>query len=354
MRYISPALLTNGNLSAPYDRKSIQRERKRLLADLQLSDGGGLVVNGEVLDQNDILGYFEQLEREEVVAYHTAIAQDPVLLGFLQDGTLGAGERFGENRLYAESGFTGWVSDYFFIAALAFAGQCLAKGNELGMYTLFQNRLLMTENDKERTFRHIAGTLARSIHVFNLYARAGAKGARLPVPWKDVLFYLGHTYIQVIRALPDAYFGQVKDQYAFAIMHPSIAFFNNRPSDRSIPIVWVEDALSLAPSEHVRHQIGLKLDELKRLEKKTGRKFYPIGIIVWLAIMIFQFVGSSSNDNSFTPPTEVNPTQVQVVNSLIKKIDSSKIRVVPRETKEDTLLYKPHQPREPTRVTPYP
>lgn len=84
MQYLSPVSLLGTDFQSPFDAKTIQRQRKKLLAELELTGGEVLELDGRRMTKNEIIDYFEDLAREDIAAYHLAINEDPILLKFLQ------------------------------------------------------------------------------------------------------------------------------------------------------------------------------------------------------------------------------------------------------------------------------
>lgn len=304
MRYIPPAQLFGDAFTPPFDKKAIQRERKKLLAELELSGKEGLELNGYRLSRNEIIDYFDELQLDVIGGYHAAIAEDETLLGFLRDGRLDEGTSFGDAAIYDDPGFLTWLSPYFYTAFTEMVTNCLGWMDEVTMKTLVGNRLLMTDEDRERAWLFIAGILNRNIALLDAYHGKGGQFTPLPMPFDRITDFVAHGYIRVIEQLPDSRFGQIKDAYAFSIQHPAIAAFNRNGTYRGASINWIEDAKYLAVSRDVKARIGEKLEELESLQKRT-KKGRPWGV-VWLIVIGIRLItmmmnSSSSSDKTFTP-----------------------------------------------------
>jgi hypothetical protein len=280
MQYLSPVTLIGPSFQPPFDAKMIQRERKKLLVDLELNGGEILEVNGRRFTKNEIIDYFEELQREDIAAYHQAISEDPVLLKFLQAGSAAEGSApsidedatFKDTPLYDDPGFIGWVSPYFHSAFTKFAAHCFNSPNAVAMWTLLRNKLLMTPDEKERSWQFIAGILEKNIALFDHYRNRGQKRSPKPMPITRVAPFLAYNYTQVIKQLPDSRFARLKDNYAHNMQHPAIAVFNREPRNRSLAVTWVENALDLSQSPPVIERIQEKLDELRKLQRRRRRR----------------------------------------------------------------------------------
>jgi hypothetical protein len=308
MRYLSPAFLFGASLQPPYDKKAVQRERKKLLADLELSGTEGLELNGRYLNKNEIIDYFEELQKETVSDYHAAIAEDPVLFTFLQDGKIYEWTWFKDAAIYNDPGFIGWLSPYFYTAFTDYVAACFENTDATAMNNLLRNQLLATEEDKERCWTSIANILNKNIALFDHYHGRGALHRPKPMRIDNLTAYLGHGYIEVIKQLPDNRFAQLKNNYAFSIQHPAISAFNRDGDMRAVTITWLKDAQDLAVSEEIQATIGAKLDELNQLLRRGGKRSTKPWNYVWIAFVLIRiitlFTGKSSGDND-------TPTNVQ-------------------------------------------
>src|SRR5580658_8316474 len=116
MRYISPVTLFGKAFQPPLDPKTIQRERKKWLAELELSPDGRLQLKHRRVDKNELLEYFETLENPTTVDYHEVVSKDDSLAEFLESQRLPAGARFASFREYDDPGFLQWISPYYYAA----------------------------------------------------------------------------------------------------------------------------------------------------------------------------------------------------------------------------------------------
>jgi len=297
MRYLSPTLFFGDGV--PFDRKDIQRERKKLLAELELNEGGRLELHGVSFTKNELINYFEDLLQEPVAAYHSAIGRDPVLLGFLQDDRIDEWAQFRKDPLYATPGFIGWISPYFYTAFTTFTSACFELTDAVSIGALLANRLLMTEEDLERGWQSITGILMRNIDLFDDYRGKSRKNSSGRMPSIEIITdYIGHGYIQVIRHLPNSRFAQIKDEYAFSMQHPAIAVFNRDVANRSLALTWVESAEELAVSEDIKASISKKLEELNGIENRRGKRIRSPWNFMWIIVVIVVRLAATSNNSS--------------------------------------------------------
>jgi hypothetical protein len=325
MHYLSPATLFGPTFRPPFDIKTIQRERKKLLAELELSGGEVLNHNGQQFTKNELLGYFEELEQENIAYYHSLVNEDAVLVQFLEKKSIVPGARFKEG--YNDPAFITWLSPYFYSAFTAFVAKCFDHPDAAAMRALLDNQLPITGRDKERAWLLIGNILEKNIALFDHYRGRGQKKSPKPMPIKRVLHFLGYAYVQVIKQLPDSQFSGHKDNYAHNMQHPAIATFNRDPHNRSIAVIWVETALDLASSPSVKKRIQEKLSELTRIQKKNRRRNYVLmfyGLVLVIGMIKALIDTEDHNPRSIlTPPVVLDTAAVApVVTPPARGVDS--------------------------------
>jgi hypothetical protein len=336
MRYLSPNLLFGETLRPPFDTKIIQRERKKLLAELELSGGDSLELNGQSFTKNEILGYFEELQREDIMTYHLVVSEDPVLLRFLSDGAIDERAYFKDADIYQDPGFINWLSPYFRSTFTKFVMDCFELTDATSMRALLDNKLLMTVQDKEQSWLSIAGVLEKNIALFDHYKDRCQRNSPKMMPIERVSAFLGHGYIEVIKQLPNNRFAHLKDAYAFSMQHPAIATFNRDKRNRHLSVVWVEDAWDLAVSADLKARISAKLNELNGILKKA-KKRAPWGVI-WGVVVLARVIGSLISSNSSEHLNSGSaPVFVTQPGELPLKLDSSTIKSF------DSLFKKAHK-----------
>lgn len=331
MHYLSPASFLGNNFQLPLDARALQRERKRLLADLELTGGDTLELQGRPFTKNELIGYFEELQQGNIATWHLTIAEDPVLLRFLQEAAIKAGAVFKEAAVYDDPAFIEWLSPYFRSAFTRLVTACFEQGDAASMRTILDNRPLLTAEHQEQVWLFIAAILEKNIALFDHYHGRGQKHSPPMMPITQISAYIGHGYLEVIRQLPDHRFTRLKDSYAFNMQHPAIAVFNRDLRNRPLTIIWLEGALSLAVSPNTKAKIKAKLDELIQLMRKRKRKQYFryawVGMIILGVISgFFQDSNSRSGEVFFTPITPNTP----VVHPINK--DSVKIPPFSRDS----------------------
>ncbi len=258
MQYLSPSSLSGEPIVTPLDKKAIQLERKKLFAELELSGETTIEMNGRSFTKNDIIQYYEDLLKEDGLMYHSVVAEDPVLLVFLETAHIGRKENFLRNPVYTDEQFINWISPYFCHAFITYMNACFLDPDEDGLTALLKNRLLMTPADTEKGWQAVIKIVMGSISTIGEYYNA--TGMLMLSKVKDLMEF---RYIRLIQLLPSDRFGPLKDKYALCILQASVYTFNKNRQTGNYVSTWLENAQLLAASEDVKAQIGKKREELE-------------------------------------------------------------------------------------------
>lgn len=298
MRYLSPTSLPDSPPIDPPDKKALLLQRRKLLAELELSADGILHLKDRPFSRNDILEYFETLQDDTILQYHAALSKDEILLSFLEEGILGEDAQFAEAAIYDDAGFIIWISPYFYTAFTAFVTECLQQTDEIGLRALLHNRLLLTAYDEEQAWFHIGQLLENNIAQLEHFHQQAEQDNTAP-PAGDIDPLAADDLIQLILLLPQHPFAGLRDRYAIALMQVAILTFNKNKEKRGTAQKWLENARLLAVSEELAAEISEKVQEVEKIRKKPDagivRAAVIMGIII-LKFVVFQSPHSSSYD----------------------------------------------------------
>lgn len=272
MQYLSPIVILGENFRSTLDPKLLQRERKRLLAELELEATGTLDLFGRSFTKDQLISFFDNLQQDNIPGYHLAIAEDPILLRFLHDAEIEPGATFNDAPIYADPSFLNWISPFFRTAFTTAAAGCIDRSDARAMHTILGNKLLMTDEEKDKAWLVVAGIFDRNIALFEHYKTRTQDYSPTMMPVAKIATFVTHAYIETIRQLPDSRFARLKDNYAFHIQYPAIAVFNRDRRNRPLAFVWMASALELAVSPHIKAGIRSKTEELELYRKKNRKK----------------------------------------------------------------------------------
>jgi len=313
MLYLSPSSLFGDVIPQPFDKKAIQLARKKLLAEIELSDGKDLRIRGRSFGKNDIINYFEDLLQDQVLEYHTVISHDKVLLAFLEEAAIQPGEHFTKNPLYTDASFIRWISASFTGSFRRLTLECFRSSDELTLATLFNNPYLMTLADLEQVWIDVAKLIRDNIALLNRYqSQSQQKGrhwivrnsVRHSIRISQISGLMDDRYLAMIRLLPESRFSELRNRYAFVMMQAAIFTFNTRIYKRNLAEKWIINAELLTVSPELKTQIADKLWEFKRIRKKSIP--VPVRIIIIAVVVgsnLFRMFNKEDSTHYQTVPT---------------------------------------------------
>jgi len=289
MRYLSPASLQTG----PLDTKALQLQRKKLLAELELNgDGSELRIKDRPFSKSEILEFFESLQDETTLRYHEAISKDPVLVDFLEIGTLPAEATFAPSDLYQQEGFRQWISHYFYTAFTDYVYRCFENTDEPALKTIMENPLLLTDYDREQAWVRVAQMLEDNVAQLEYYCNQDPMKPTLQIA--DISILITDPLMRMILLFPQEPLTTVRNKYAFYIMQVCIHIFNRHKHHRDYIDGWMEIGIRIAATEEVKEQLEAKHQEMKTIRDKTGRNRL-IRFSVILVIILSKFMCNSNH-----------------------------------------------------------
>jgi len=276
MQYLSPSTLLGESISSPLDKKALQLGRKKLLAELELSSGDSIEINGITLTKGNIIDYFEALQQDNIIYYHNAIEEDTVLKDFLEAHAIEQGFRFREDPLYDDIHFIQWISPYFQAAFTDIADLCFRTSDYGQLKTILGNSLIMTDYALEETWTFITRILANNIAMLEYYKDKGEKGIVEEETFDTAAHLMGYEYITLIGLLPEHRFSEVRNKYAFVIEQAAIFTFNKKADQRTAAEAWIENALQLAVAPELKTELSNKLVEMRRISGGSKSKSWGV------------------------------------------------------------------------------
>ncbi|NID13515.1 hypothetical protein [Fibrivirga algicola] len=228
--------------------QDIRKAKKKLIADIELSDSGSIIYRGKELFKADIEDAFELLDtRDNRINYHY-LAMFSALNNFLATGHLGyfeGGQHQQLKTLTPLPSFLKLVSPYFaeqFNSALTLA---FRNKDEIKLKKLLNSPMLVTSDGIDKAYRGVMSELRkrlarieaisqevkeRKINDFELDTQIEK---RICTEVEIDLLNLFHNYFQPVR-----------NQFAMAIRSVAIDVFNEY-SNASLSIMLINMALSV-------------------------------------------------------------------------------------------------------------
>jgi len=259
------------------DEKAILLAKKKMLAELELSCGTSIIVNNTEVTKNDIIVYIDNLLQTGNLAYHAAIAEDTVLLDFLQKGILTPNKKFKNAPLYSNEAFIEWVTPYFFTSFSHIATTSFIAGDDFKWRILMNTPLLMNAGAVEAAWQEIEDMVENDLAEIEEFIRHEGAGNR------DIVTSLSNfKYINMLVQLPVNRFTPLRDNYARAVLTSAVHIFSK--VNRGLGRTMVENALLIAVSEDIKTALKAEHAEMENIIQRAYSKSSRRG--VWGGLII--------------------------------------------------------------------
>lgn len=279
MQYISPLSLTGTLEDSALDKKSLQLAKKKMLAELELTGNDSITINGRELTKNDILVFFDTLQQSTDLTYHAAIANDPVLLNFLEKNELQFGDWFKKEELYEDPAFLEWISPYYYESFTRLGYNCLTILGENVWTTLFANPILLTSYYKDQAWDYFEKEL-----LVDMGRLEEAEKGEGEIDENLVSLLCDIRYVKMMRKLPAERFSNFWDHYAYIMMNAAVRIFMK--GMRNMALVYIDNAMTLVYSQEVKDAIAKKEAEMQLVIGRSAARDSNDSIGNWSTIRI--------------------------------------------------------------------
>lgn len=273
MKYVNPYQLLatlNGGPLPDFERNTLLLVRKKAFAELELA-GAHLEVDSHTYSKNDLLQLFDSLQDGSQLQYHAAISQDPVLLQFLEDGTI-KGNHFRKAALYDDPGFLDFVSPYFEGVYTPLVLKSINDRETRVLTDLRPKTLLMNGEYQARSFERIQRPLQHIIdrvdEVKNTFLRNKAAMGNIGIAaFPSEALELGSIYtVAIFNLLPDEGFADIRDDYAVAVYNLLAATTN---TDMRRTIETLSNLRQLKVGDNRRQEIENRYQYLYNFQERA-------------------------------------------------------------------------------------
>lgn len=286
------------------DKKMLQLKKKQLLAELQLQSSDVITLSGKEFTKNDIVALFEQLEQDDALAMHAAIAADPALLQFLQTGKINPGQKFNYNPLYQEPDFISFVSPYYKEAFNRHILKALACNDYTRIAGIFGNPVLLTGEDYDHCFGKLHAYLEEKLHgVLRLKENFAANNRTDLSGLHDYYIY---DWVTTLNKLPEE-FANFREDYTIELYNFAVDLWNGKRRDEARALLYGIESLDC--SANMKNMIADLQRQTNRVQEpaSSGRSGGGGSSMVWVVISLLIMVirigvtcNRSSSSNNYS------------------------------------------------------
>ncbi|TWF35835.1 hypothetical protein FHW36_108191 [Chitinophaga polysaccharea] len=264
MKYLNPITWLekmNGAALDMSDNAAVTLLRKKMLAELALSEGQVLQVAGEWLNKNDLLQLFDCVQSPAQFSYYQQIKADPVLTNFLETGRITA--LFIDTPLYKDEAFLAFIAPFYGPLFTTAVLDSIKQREVVTLQYLFANPLLLDAEYMKTSFDSIFHLLREQYQQVEQAKAILEKNNRYN--WKTVLPYLDHIQVQLLNALPGN-FQEFRSDYGILMIN--FALLLNRLNRSTAAAEILHEVSSLKTITYVQEQLAMYLPQV---EEKAGK-----------------------------------------------------------------------------------
>lgn len=268
MQYISPFSFLPATPSSTFTRKDIVLAKRKLLAEFELLGTSTIIHNNKEISRNDVLVFFEQLERSNDLDFHALVASNKELLHFLETHKLQHHFNFTLDSEKVNTEFIEWLSPYYAAAFKDCSYQYFRKLQLPEFQVLINNQTLMTADDRYTSWQPVENyfhSLVQQFEHFNTHEVGGSDEAKISK-------FTKFEQVDIIALLPTDIFQHLINEYAFEMMRSSIDVFN-RIQNQEWAIIILDNALSLPVEEENKIQLINKKNEMQDIMSKPAATY---------------------------------------------------------------------------------
>jgi hypothetical protein len=323
MKYRNPLALLekmNGAAIDSTDTAAVSLLRKKILAELELTEDKVLWINGENFSKNDVLLFFDSLKNKTELYFHQEIKADPELSAFLATGITDG--LFAYKALYQDKSFLSFIAPFYEPLFTAAVLKNLQEQQPVMLEFLFTNPVLLDGQRMKRSYDKILRLLKEQHTAVERVRMALAKDPR--EPWQQLEKYIGHTQIRLLNAMPDAFHMQRSD-YGIALINLALVLHTNGYRKKALEILgevqqlrsisyvqenvekyiaYVKGVIPSKPLPNIRREPATPLGKWLARRGLTKERLIQAGAMIFTVLMIMigsQYEKKQSVDTFIIP-----------------------------------------------------
>lgn len=316
MQYISPFSFFPNSISSSFTRKDFVLAKRKLMAEFELQGTATIIHNGKEISRNDVITFFDTLEKSDDLDFHALVASSPELLYFLENAKIEHHSKFSLPADKITPEFIEWISPYYSNAFKKCSYNNFKNVEMQQLNALLKNAEWMTSADRYKAWQGVENYFAALTQQFEQVNESNER-----VTEQTISTFTRFELIDMIAILPIDIFQQLINQYAFEMMRSSIIVFN-KIKNREWAIVILENAETLPVDETTMHLLTDKEDEMRRImhaenshntkkDSSTWVGLRGVGFLIFVIIKLFATcnrTSSYSNNYEYPKITYTAPT----------------------------------------------
>lgn len=210
------------------DSSVIRKAKRRVQADIELSDDGHIAYNGSNITKSDAERAINELDDQEKIEFYHFIANNKTLNSFLSAGDEKFFSQFRQESIYKLPSFVNFVSPYFTEKYDRALFKAFQNDDETAFKKIISVPPLVSATDKDKAFKSVSNSIRERIKEVDQTTRE-IKNEESSYDEDDIddAFDLVQEQLNVsiINSLPQ-YFQSLRNQVANSVRNLSVNIFN--------------------------------------------------------------------------------------------------------------------------------
>ncbi len=274
------------------DKSALNLAKKKLLAEIDLSNTQTILRGEREMTKDDVLKAFDTIGGIGNWAYHRAIANDKILLNFLEMYRIDIHQKFLDTDLYDDEGFIEFISPYFSEAYENTLMYGIDHRQPRRLENLiYGNSFLGTDVDLEMIWTRTEQKIQDKISIIDDIADQIERGVQFADA--ELLNYTSKQVMECLNQLPSGQFDWIRDNYGIALYNLSANMWNKRDYYRASDVTLNASLLVLSPDERklVDERNAFFKTELNRLNSGSSEESSDTNYgnyIFWVIFILLQ------------------------------------------------------------------
>lgn len=309
MRYITPFhyLPSETIQDLITDVSKIKLVRKRMLAEVELSDTQSIFINGKELTKFDVINIFDNLNNQSLLDIHSEIFKDKALLDFLENGKFSTNFTAPFNPRLTNEIAINLISPHYIEVSIDFLNEALAKKDIETVRNFFSVSHLMNNKDTFEFYEYLTKKLMVLVKPISELEEK-IKNNYIPVANDLNELHLG-TLIKFLNELPED-FNKLREDVAASLNGLGCELINH--SYNAFAVSLFTKAQFLKCSDFIKDYFDSNLSTAKgnlRINSKSSTSnsgnsrgvLTGAGFLVFIVIRIILAISNSSSHADYTP-----------------------------------------------------
>jgi hypothetical protein len=291
-QYVSPFRNLGIDLSQEIEKNALNRAKKMLLAELDLSRNGTILRGGVEMTKNDVIQLFDGFNDAQNLEFHRQIANNRGLLAFLEKQKLDVKNEFVDDLAFMPANFKMFISPYLTHSCVEYLTNCLKNAQSANIH-VFPMSLIkqLSANELENVWQAVEQFLKQQrAQADNLTERIKHRDK---VKIGDTMPFRSPQFVACLNWLP-ARFHELRTGYVASLFYLAEACWDIKAYKVAVDILQYAEHINGAEQNKLVVQARLQgyensLDQVMKSAVHERAFKYVFGAIAAILLVFFVF-----------------------------------------------------------------